>query len=113
MNAANYAEKLGTEKQFFDRLQFAASLQRFPENGPYPWLSPKVFKPYKYEPKEWNFNKADEVTPDKKSRAVSTSIRIPYVMVQEHRKVARKKVGIGYQTFLKLWIAERLEKQIA
>lgn len=74
---------------------------------------PKGFKPYKYDPKEWDFDKAVEVTPDKKARAVSTSIRLPYTMVQKLRKVAKQKGGIGYQTLLKLWIAERLEKESA
>lgn len=74
---------------------------------------PKGFKPYKYDEKEWDFEKAVEVTPDKKTRAVSTSIRLPLEMVQKLRRMAKKKGSIGYQTLLKMWIAERLEKESA
>jgi hypothetical protein len=53
------------------------------------------------------------VTPEKKASGVSTSIRLPKEMVAKLKKVARNKGDIGYQTLLKIWIAERLEKEIA
>ncbi len=34
-------------------------------------------------------------------------------MVSQLRKVAQKKGGVGYQTLIKIWIAERLEKELA
>jgi hypothetical protein len=34
-------------------------------------------------------------------------------MVLKLKKIARKKGDIGYQTLLKIWIAERLEKESA
>jgi hypothetical protein len=34
-------------------------------------------------------------------------------MVTRLRRIARRKGGIGYQTLLKSWIAERLEKETA
>jgi len=40
-------------------------------------------------------------------------IRLPKEMVAKLRKVARKTGDIGYQTLLKIWIAERLEKETA
>ena len=73
----------------------------------------KKTKAYKYDAKEWDDYNAVEVTPEKKSSGVSTSIRLPMEMVAKLRKVARKKGDIGYQTLLKIWIAERLEKEIA
>ena len=42
---------------------------------------------------------------------ISTSIRLSHPMVIQLKKVANKKGGIGYQTLLKMWIAERLEKE--
>jgi hypothetical protein len=44
---------------------------------------------------------------------ISTSIRLPKEMITQLRKIARKKGDIGYQTLLKIWIAERLEKERA
>jgi hypothetical protein len=73
----------------------------------------KKTKNYKYNAKEWDDDNAVEVTPEKKSSGISTSIRLPMEMVAKLRKVARKKGDIGYQTLLKIWIAERLEKEIA
>ncbi len=73
----------------------------------------KKAKSYKYDAKEWDEDRSVEVTPEKKSTGVSTSIRLPMEMVAKLRKVARKKGDIGYQTLLKIWIAERLEKEIA
>jgi CopG antitoxin of type II toxin-antitoxin system len=73
----------------------------------------KKIKSYKYNAKEWDYESSVEVTPEKKSSGISTSIRLPMEMVAKLRKVARKKGDIGYQTLLKIWIAERLEKEIA
>jgi hypothetical protein len=73
----------------------------------------KKTKSYKYNAKEWDDDGSVEVTPEKKSSGISTSIRLPMEMVAKLRKVARKKGDIGYQTLLKIWIAERLEKEIA
>jgi len=68
----------------------------------------------KYNPAEWDFSKSTEVTPEKKNPSgISTSIRLPREMVQKLRKIAQKKGGIGYQTLLKIWIAERLEQESA
>lgn len=53
----------------------------------------KKNKNYTYNPKEWDESKSVKVVPEK--------------------KVARKKGNIGYQTLMKLWIAERFEQEIA
>ncbi len=69
---------------------------------------------YKYNESEWDSEKSVKVVPEKKSfSGVSTSIRLPKSMVAKLRKIARKKGDIGYQTLLKIWIAERLEKESA
>jgi hypothetical protein len=73
----------------------------------------KKTKTYKYDPSEWDESKSIEVRPEKKASGISTSIRLPKEMVAKLKKVARKKGDIGYQTLLKIWIAERLEKEIA
>jgi len=66
----------------------------------------------KYDPKEWDESKSVTVDPEPRmGSGVSTSIRLPKEMVAKLRKVARKKGDIGYQTLLKIWIAERLEKE--
>lgn len=39
--------------------------------------------------------------------------RLPREMIAKLKKVAKRKGGVGYQTLLKIWIAERLEKEIA
>jgi len=71
-------------------------------------------KAYKYNANEWDEDKSVEVTPEKKKTpGVSTSIRLPKDMVAKLRKIAKKKGDIGYQTLLKIWIAERLEKESA
>lgn len=68
----------------------------------------------KYNPSDWDFSKSVEVTPEKKTTSgISTSIRLPEEMVRKLRKIAQKKGGIGYQTLLKIWIAERLEQESA
>ncbi|WP_413576009.1 hypothetical protein ACLVWU_16620 [Bdellovibrio sp. HCB290] len=68
----------------------------------------------KYNPDEWDQSKSVSVKPEKKPiQGISTSIRLPHSMVQKLRKIAQKKGGIGYQTLLKIWIAERLEQESA
>jgi predicted DNA binding CopG/RHH family protein len=69
---------------------------------------------YRYDPKEWDDDKSVEVTPEPRLKSgVSTSIRLPKEMVTKLKKIARRKGDIGYQTLLKIWIAERLEKESA
>lgn len=71
-------------------------------------------KKEKYNPKEWDESKSEAVTPEPRMKSgVSTSIRLPKGMVTKLRRVAKKKGDIGYQTLLKIWIAERLEKEVA
>lgn len=65
-----------------------------------------------YNPSEWDESKSVQVIPEKPMRSgVSTSIRLPKEMVAKLRKLARRKGDIGYQTLLKIWIAERLERE--
>lgn len=75
----------------------------------------KMFKKrssYKYNSNEWDESKSVMVEPEPRIKAgISTSIRLPHPMVIQLKKVARKKGDIGYQTLLKIWIAERLEKE--
>jgi hypothetical protein len=67
-----------------------------------------------YNPKEWDDSKSVTVEPEKRTGAeISTSIRLPKSMVSKLRRVAMRKGGIGYQTLIKIWIAERLEKESA
>lgn len=73
----------------------------------------KKKKAYKYNPNEWDESKTVVVNPEKRMSGISTSIRLPKDMVVKLKKIARKKGDIGYQTLLKIWIAERLEKEIA
>lgn len=74
----------------------------------------KKMKTTKFNANEWDFEKSVEVKPEKKPiNGISTSIRLPASMVEKLRKVALKKGGIGYQTLLKIWIAERLEQESA
>ena len=71
-------------------------------------------KQYKYNAKDWDEKKSIRVLPEKKvTTDISTSIRLPKEMVEKLRKVAKRKGNIGYQTLLKIWIAERLEKEAA
>ncbi len=71
-------------------------------------------KPYRYNPADWDDSRSVIVDPEPRIKAgVSTSIRLPKQMVAQLRRIARRKGGIGYQTLLKIWIAERLEKEIA
>jgi hypothetical protein len=65
-----------------------------------------------YNRDEWDESKSVEVTPDPRMKSgVSTSIRLPKEMVSKLRKIALKKGDIGYQTLIKIWIAERLEEE--
>lgn len=73
----------------------------------------KKTKAKEYSPSDWDDSKSVEVIPEKKFSGVSTSIRLPQEMVLKLKKIARKKGDIGYQTLLKIWIAERLEKETA
>ncbi|MGQ9649584.1 MAG: hypothetical protein ACUVXJ_05710 [Phycisphaerae bacterium] len=41
---------------------------------------------------------------------ISTSIRLPKHIIAWLRRIARRKGNIAYQTLLKIWITERLEK---
>jgi len=67
-----------------------------------------------YEPSEWDESKAVEVTPERRPRSteLSTSIRLPGGMIKKLRRIAVRKGDIGYQTLLKIWIAERLEVEL-
>lgn len=65
-----------------------------------------------YKASDWDESKKVSVTPER-IRGISTSIRLPKSMIQKLSKIARRKGDIGYQTLLKIWIAERLEKESA
>ena len=71
----------------------------------------KMNKKYKYDANEWDESKSVEVSPDKNTCGYSTSIRLSKGMIDELRKIAKRKGDIGYQTLLKIWIAERLEEE--
>lgn len=74
----------------------------------------KKVRKYKYNPNAWDDSKSIRVTPEPRLRAgVSTSIRLPKEMVAKLKRIAKRKGDIGYQTLLKIWIAERLEKESA
>jgi predicted DNA binding CopG/RHH family protein len=73
----------------------------------------KKQKDYKYNSTEWDEIKSVTVYPEKKISGISTSIRLPKNMISKLKKVAKKKGDIGYQTLIKIWLAERLEKEIA
>jgi len=74
----------------------------------------KKRKSYQYDASEWDESKSERVSPEPRMKSgVSTSIRLPKEMVSKLRRVAKKKGDIGYQTLLKIWIAERLEKESA
>ena len=71
-------------------------------------------KAYRYNPNEWDESRATTVVPEARQEAgISTSIRLPKAMVSNLRKVAQRKGDIGYQTLIKIWIAERLEEEEA
>lgn len=66
-----------------------------------------------YRASDWDETLAVEVMPEKRvtTPSISTSIRLPKGMIGKLRKIAFKKGDIGYQTLIKIWIAERLEKE--
>ncbi|MCX6106653.1 MAG: hypothetical protein NTY08_12560 [Proteobacteria bacterium] len=65
-----------------------------------------------YDPSEWDESRAVAVTPEPRPvSGVSTSIRLPSDMIKKLRRIAAKKGDIGYQTLIKIWIAERLEME--
>jgi hypothetical protein len=66
------------------------------------------------DPSEWEESRSVEVTPEKRSHKseLSTSIRLPKGMVSRLRKIAAQKGDIGYQTLIKIWLAERLEREV-
>lgn len=75
-------------------------------------MKKKIKKQYKYDPNEWDESKSVVVNPEPRIKAgISTSIRLPQPMIIRLKRVAKKKGDIGYQTLLKIWIAERLEKE--
>ena len=68
---------------------------------------------HRYNPDEWNESKSVEVNPEPRlTTGVSTSIRLPADMIKKLRRIASKKGDIGYQTLIKIWIAERLELEL-
>jgi hypothetical protein len=70
-------------------------------------------KKSEYDPSEWDESKSVVVTPEPRTTSgVSTSIRLPKEMVVQLRKIAKKKGDIGYQTLIKIWLAERLEDEL-
>ncbi len=73
----------------------------------------KGFSKADYKASEWDEAHAVEVVPEKRPLpgSVSTSIRLPKGMVGKLRKIAIRKGDIGYQTLIKIWIAERLESE--
>lgn len=77
-------------------------------------LKPKRKKnaPENYNPKDWDESSVTEVIPEPRMKTgLSTSIRLPASMVNKLRKIASRKGDIGYQTLIKIWIAERLEEE--
>ena len=77
-------------------------------------MSKKKTLKQEYDPNEWDESKTVAVTPEKgKKSELSTSIRLPRTMIQKLKKIASKKGEIGYQTLIKMWIAERLEDEAA
>jgi hypothetical protein len=68
----------------------------------------------KYDPSEWDDSASVSVVPEqRKVLGISTSIRLPPAMLSKLKRVAARKGDVGYQTLLKIWIAERLEKESA
>lgn len=67
-----------------------------------------------FDPAEWDEARSVEVTPEKRTQKteLSTSIRLPKEMVNQLRKIAVRKGDIGYQTLIKIWLAERLETEV-
>lgn len=76
--------------------------------------SSRQTKRAQYNPADWDESRSVTVDPEPgMGRGLSTSIRLPRQMIAQLRKIARRKGGVGYQTLLKIWIAERIEKEIA
>lgn len=74
----------------------------------------KKKKTYKYNAADWDDSKSVTVEPEaRQAGGISTSIRLPVSMVAKLRRVAQRKGDIGYQTLIKIWIAERLEDEEA
>jgi len=71
------------------------------------------YKKGDYDPSEWDEARSVKVVPEKRQSKseLSTSIRLPKGMVSKLRTIANQKGDIGYQTLIKIWIAERLEKE--
>ena len=71
------------------------------------------FKKADYDPTEWDESQSVAVTPEKRTQKseLSTSIRLPKGMVTKLRRIAIQKGNIGYQTLIKIWLAERLESE--
>jgi hypothetical protein len=70
-----------------------------------------AFKKSHYDPTAWDESKSVAVTPERRMQKseLSTSIRLPKGMVTKLRRIAVQKGDIGYQTLIKIWLAERLE----
>jgi predicted DNA binding CopG/RHH family protein len=73
----------------------------------------KKTKTYKYNSEDWDESKSVAVIPEKVKKGISTSIRLPKEMVNKLKRIAKKKGDIGYQTLLKIWIAERLDDELS
>lgn len=70
-------------------------------------------QPAGYVASEWDETSTVEVTPEPRMKSgMSTSIRLPTAMVKKLRRIAERKGDIGYQTLIKIWIAERLEEEL-
>ena len=66
-----------------------------------------------YEASEWDDSNTVEVNPEPRLKTgISTSIRLPTDMIKKLRRIAAKKGDIGYQTLIKIWIAERLDEEL-
>ena len=72
---------------------------------------PKTTK-QEYNAQEWDDSESVVVIPEPRIKSgIPTSIRLPLQMIEQLRKIAEKKGDIGYQTLIKIWIAERLEEE--
>jgi len=66
-----------------------------------------------YRASDWDESKSVGVVPESRPVGISTSIRLPKGMITKLKRIAHRKGDIGYQTLLKMWIAERLEEESA
>ncbi len=57
--------------------------------------------------------KADKRVKKVKQADLSTSIRLPKLVIAKLKKMAAKKGGIGYQTLIKIWISENIAADAA